>query len=729
MPTILIKRTEAGGPPPALSLAAGELAVELATPIAPRLWIGVPPAVDPSGQRVLADNGAYLPLTGGTLTGPLTAPAINVNGAAGINRTMIAMTNGSPRWTFGADAAAETGTNAGSNFLIGYHDDAGAWVGSAFSISRTGASTFRGPVTLFADPTVALHAATKQYVDAVAGSGGAYLPLTGGTLTGPLQVPELNVPNTFAVNVSAPGTIWCGVPMTAVAISSNSTITANAIRANNPAANTVGAIVLGLQGDVFGTRFFFDATGSTIEGVDSTLTGSTQSLRLSGTQVLAPTPATGDNSTKIATTAFVKAQGYATGGPFLPLAGGTLTAPGNLTLPGIVTATGQGRFIAAGGGNPGVTFNNTGSDPNYAISAGGAPCYLHFGLADLTTNLPTTHLLRLDGTGNLTLLGAGAQLTLMANPTAALHAAPKQYVDTKAPLASPTFTGVPAAPTAAAATNTTQLATTAFVKAQGYVTGGPYLPLTGGTLTGALSVNSLLQTTGDFIFNGTTADILAVNNQAITIAGAGGGPAGSISLNSAATIVLSGAAGIDLRGDVYGTQCQGPLYCNSDLILNHGTITRAGNSSITFQQAAAGGALSDVFLLTDLFRAQTDNTRKIGTVNWYTPTDLRIEKNVIPYEQGLDVIRRLAPVSFSYNGLGGTPDDGRVYQGLVAQDTVEVMPEMFAEYSVKLHADDPEETPLYMTGYAPLPFALINAVKELAALVEEIDARLRTLEA
>ena len=36
---------------------------------------------------------------------------------------------------------------------------------------------------------------------------------------------------------------------------------------------------------------------------------------------------------------------------------------------------------------------------------------------------------------------------------------------TRAPLASPTFTGVPAAPTAAAGTNTAQLATTAFVQA------------------------------------------------------------------------------------------------------------------------------------------------------------------------------------------------------------------------------------------------------------------------
>ena len=40
------------------------------------------------------------------------------------------------------------------------------------------------------------------------------------------------------------------------------------------------------------------------------------------------------------------------------------------------------------------------------------------------------------------------------------------YLDSKANLVSPTFTGTPAAPTAADGTNTTQIATTAFVKAQ-----------------------------------------------------------------------------------------------------------------------------------------------------------------------------------------------------------------------------------------------------------------------
>lgn len=42
------------------------------------------------------------------------------------------------------------------------------------------------------------------------------------------------------------------------------------------------------------------------------------------------------------------------------------------------------------------------------------------------------------------------------------------YFDNKANLASPTFTGTPAAPTAAADTNTTQVATTAYVVGQGY---------------------------------------------------------------------------------------------------------------------------------------------------------------------------------------------------------------------------------------------------------------------
>jgi hypothetical protein len=60
-----------------------------------------------------------------------------------------------------------------------------------------------------------------------------------------------------------------------------------------------------------------------------------------------------------------------------------------------------------------------------------------------------------------------------------------------APLASPTFTGTPAAPTAAADTDTTQVATTAYVVAQGY--------LKSSTASTTYVANSLVDAKGDLI--------------------------------------------------------------------------------------------------------------------------------------------------------------------------------------------------------------------------------------
>mgnify|MGYP003122403583 CR=1 FL=1 len=73
-------------------------------------------------------------------------------------------------------------------------------------------------------------------------------------------------------------------------------------------------------------------------------------------------------------------------------------------------------------------------------------------------------------------------------------------------LASPTFTGTPAAPTAAANTNTTQIATTAFVMTEV----GDYAPLTGATFTGTVNGTSLVLS-ADLTVNGTTTTINTTN--------------------------------------------------------------------------------------------------------------------------------------------------------------------------------------------------------------------------
>ena len=93
----------------------------------------------------------------------------------------------------------------------------------------------------------------------------------------------------------------------------------------------------------------------------------------------------------------------------------------------------------------------------------------------------------------------------------------------KANIASPTFTGVPAAPTATAGTNTTQVATTAFAKAAAdaaaatVVSGGP-----------SLGTNSVIRT---------NAKVIAEN---ITFAGTENGMTiGPITVNSGYTVTVA----------------------------------------------------------------------------------------------------------------------------------------------------------------------------------------------
>jgi len=69
-------------------------------------------------------------------------------------------------------------------------------------------------------------------------------------------------------------------------------------------------------------------------------------------------------------------------------------------------------------------------------------------------------------TGNPTVpTAAAATNSTQAASTAFTQAAITAGITSKAPLASPALTGTPTAPTAASGTNTTQLATTAFVQA------------------------------------------------------------------------------------------------------------------------------------------------------------------------------------------------------------------------------------------------------------------------
>jgi len=175
---------------------------------------------------------------------------------------------------------------------------------------------------------------------------------------------------------------------------------------------------------------------------------------LTGTPT-APTAAAGTNTTQIATTAFVKAA--------VDTSASGLKIFKTITIgdTSIVADSATDTLTLVAGDN--ITLTPDATNDKVTIVA-----------TDTTYSEATTAAAGLMSAADKTKLNgiaAGANKTTVDTALSTTSTNPVQNkvintaLGTKAPLASPTFTGTPKAPTAAAGTNTTQIATTAFVKA------------------------------------------------------------------------------------------------------------------------------------------------------------------------------------------------------------------------------------------------------------------------
>jgi hypothetical protein len=135
-------------------------------------------------NRITAD-ARYAQLTGATFTGNVflskTDPALILNKtASGQISRVIGSINGVYRWGIELGAwQSETGSNAGSNFVLARYSDSGTFLGTPMVIDRaTGAVTLEAPLTLPAsNPTDANHAARKAYVDSEIASAVGSVPV------------------------------------------------------------------------------------------------------------------------------------------------------------------------------------------------------------------------------------------------------------------------------------------------------------------------------------------------------------------------------------------------------------------------------------------------------------------------------------------------------------------------------------------------------------------------
>lgn len=108
-------------------------------------------------------------------------------------------------------------------------------------------------------------------------------------------------------------------------------------------------------------------------------------------------------------------------------------------------------------------------------------------------------------------------------------------------------------------------------------------------------------------------------------------------------------------------------------------------------------------------------------------SDERLKKDILDYNKGLAEILQVQPKSYSFNGKANTIE-GVESIGVLAQEIKDVFPETVGTVNKRLNPEDEQETELYTVDISPVTYALINAVKELNAKVEALEARIQTLE-
>jgi hypothetical protein len=209
----------------------------------------------------------------------------------------------------------------------------------------------------------------------------------------------------------------------------------------------------------------------------------------------------------------------------------------------------------------------------------------------------------LNTTTALTNLGFTATIAEL-NYTDGVTSSIQTQLDAKPNAASPTFTGTPAAPTAATGTNTTQIATTAFV--QGEVTA-----LVDSAPSTLNTLNELAAALGDDANFSTTV----TNSIATKLPLAGGTMTGAIAMSGANITLGDSSSGSDDR-IAFGASAHGQIYHDGtnfliqetgsgNLLIDGSNITLRSATSENYINCAADGAVT-------LYH---DNSAKIATTS------------------------------------------------------------------------------------------------------------------
>ena len=306
---------------------------------------------------------------------------------------------------------------------------------------------------------------------------------------------------------------------------------------------------------------------------------------LTGTPT-APTATGGTNTTQIATTEFVTSalSGYVATSQLGANNGvATLDAGGKLTSTQIPTSL-------VGGLNYQGTWNANTNSPTLTSGSGTKGWYYKVSVAGATSidgnaTWYVGDMIAFNGTTWDKIDGPAEAVVSVAGRTGAITLAVAD-ISGAAPLASPALTGTPTAPTATAGTNTTQIATTAFVATSYAPLASPALTGTPTAPTAAPGTNTTQLATTAFVAAAVTAGAYVLPTATTTVKGGVIIPSGSqLTVDGSGNIdIKSGGAASNigtLGGDLSGSTLPNPTIINGAITAPKQAISLTNGSGVT----------------------------------------------------------------------------------------------------------------------------------------------------
>lgn len=296
-------------------------------------------------------------------------------------------------------------------------------------------------------------------------------------------------------------------------------------------------------------------------------------------------------------------------------------------------------------------------------------------------------------------------------------------IATKAPLASPTFTGTVTAAALTVDTDTLHvdatnnrvgIGTTSPGRALEVYASGPCVKFNNGTNAWTVGTGGFVDASDSLIFfeEGTGERMRLDSSGNLGVGTTSDGSIGHFK-NATGNATLKVEGGTTAGNDAYVNIAIGNTTGTSGIYFSD---TTNGVGRITYEHN--GNYMRFYTGSAEEMRLENDGDLHVdGDVIAYSTTisDIRLKDNIVGINNALAKVGQLNGYTFEYKA------DGKVSAGVIAQEVEAVLPEAVSEKQLPLKTDDDQD--YKVVNYDALHGLLIEAIKELSLRVEALEAK------